>query len=108
MKIPNTIIQRYRDKTGWTQAAIRRDPFHRLQESEELFKKYGAQYGFDWLLLASFAYQESGLDQRARSAAGVGAEPVQYVRNIYQYYIAYKRVPAESEERKNARKAIFD
>jgi len=205
MKIPNTIIQRYRDKTGWTQAAIRRDPFHRLQETEELFKKYGKQYGFDWLLLASFAYQESGLDQRARSAAGavgimqilprtardkavgitnidklennihagtkylsvlrdsyfadeglddfeqtlftmagynagpnrinrmrkqaaergldpnrwfdnvelvvaagVGAEPVQYVRNIYQYYIAYNRVLTESEERKKARKPIFD
>jgi membrane-bound lytic murein transglycosylase MltF len=205
MKIPNTIIQRYRDKAGWTQGALERNPFHRLQETEGLFMKYGEQYGFDWLLLASFAYQESGLDQSARSAAGavgimqilprtaraknvgitdidnlennihagtkylsvlrntyfadagldpfqqtlfaiagynagpnrinrmrkqaaergldpdlwfhnvelvvaarVGAEPVQYVRNIYQYYIAYKRVLAESEERERARKPVFE
>ena len=205
MKIPNTIIKRYRDKTGWTRAALERDPFHRLQKTEGLFRKYGDQYGFDWLLLASFAYQESGLDQDARSAAGavgimqilprtaqdkaagiahidklennihagtkylsvlrntyfadegldtfdqtlftmagynagpnrinrmrkqaaergldpniwfdnvelvvasgVGSETVKYVRNIYQYYIAYKRVLAESEAREKARKPVFD
>jgi membrane-bound lytic murein transglycosylase MltF len=41
-------------------------------------------------------------------AAGVGSEPVQYVRNIYQYYIAYKRVLAESEEREKTRKPVYD
>jgi membrane-bound lytic murein transglycosylase MltF len=34
------------------------------------FKKYAARYGFDWLMLAAQGYQESGLDQGARSAAG--------------------------------------
>jgi len=205
MKIPNTIIRRYRDNTGWTRPALERNPFHRLQETEGLFKKYGNKYDFDWLLLAGFAYQESGLDQSARSAAGavgimqilpstardknvgitnidnlennihagtkylsvlrniyfadegldpfeqtlftmagynagpnrinkmrkraaergldpnlwfnnvelvvaagVGSEPVQYVRNIYQYYIAYKRVLFESEEREKVRKPAVD
>ena len=33
-------------------------------------------------------------------AAKVGLEPVQYVGNIYKYYIAYKRVLADLEEKK--------
>ena len=70
MKIPNIIIQRYRDNVDWIRPALKREPFERLQEIEGLFRKYGARYGFDWLLLASFAYQESRLDQRARSPVG--------------------------------------
>jgi membrane-bound lytic murein transglycosylase MltF len=35
-----------------------------------LFKKYGAMYGFDWMLLAAVAYQESGLNPLRRSPAG--------------------------------------
>ncbi len=70
MKIPNIIIQRYRDNADWVRPALKREPFDRLQEIEGLFRKYGARYGFDWLLLASFAYQESRLDQRARSPVG--------------------------------------
>ena len=42
----------------------------RLHETAALFKKYGAQYGLDWLLLAAQAYQESRLDQTLRSRAG--------------------------------------
>jgi membrane-bound lytic murein transglycosylase MltF len=36
-------------------------------------------------------------------AAEVGREPVRYVGNIYKYYIAYKRVLAELEARREAR-----
>lgn len=35
-----------------------------------LFRKYANQYGFDPLLVAAQAFQESGLDQRARSPEG--------------------------------------
>ena len=41
-----------------------------LVVSVELFKKYGDEYGFDPLLLAAQAYQESGLDQRKLSPSG--------------------------------------
>ena len=35
----------------------------KFDELSPLFKKYGKQYGFDWLLLAAQGYQESKLDQ---------------------------------------------
>jgi membrane-bound lytic murein transglycosylase MltF len=35
-----------------------------------LFRKYGARYGFDWMLLAAIAYQESGMDHTRRSPSG--------------------------------------
>jgi len=42
----------------------------RFLETVALFKKYGEEYGFDPLMLAAQAYQESGLDQRKLSARG--------------------------------------
>ena len=36
----------------------------------ELFKKYGAQYNVDWLLMAAQGYQESTLDQGVKSPVG--------------------------------------
>ena len=36
----------------------------------DIFKTYGRQYDFDWLLLAAQGYQESGLDQNKRSHVG--------------------------------------
>ena len=42
----------------------------RFEDTVALFRKYGAQYQFDYLMLAAQGYQESRLDQRARSHAG--------------------------------------
>ena len=42
----------------------------RFEATVALFRKYGAQYHFDYLMLAAQGYQESRLDQRARSHAG--------------------------------------
>ena len=36
----------------------------------ELFKKYGAQYELDYLLMAAQGYQESTLDQDVKSPVG--------------------------------------
>ena len=36
----------------------------------ELFKKYGAQYNVDYLLMAAQGYQESTLDQKVKSPVG--------------------------------------
>ena len=35
-----------------------------------LFRKYGSQYNIDWMLMAAQGYQESRLDQNARSRVG--------------------------------------
>ncbi|NUY02007.1 transglycosylase SLT domain-containing protein [Paraburkholderia youngii] len=42
----------------------------RFKQTVGLFEKYGAQYGFDPLLLAAQGYQESQLNQSARSHVG--------------------------------------
>lgn len=42
----------------------------RFEETIELFKKYGGKYSFDPLMLAAQGYQESKLDQNARSPVG--------------------------------------
>ena len=36
----------------------------------DLFQQYGEKFGFDWLMLISLAYQESGLDQSVKSQSG--------------------------------------
>jgi membrane-bound lytic murein transglycosylase MltF len=35
-----------------------------------MFRKYGAQYNLDWMLMAAQGYQESRLDQNAKSPVG--------------------------------------
>lgn len=42
----------------------------RFQQTLELFQKYGTQYGFDPLMLAAQGFQESQLNQQARSHVG--------------------------------------
>ncbi|HKU86697.1 MAG TPA: transglycosylase SLT domain-containing protein [Casimicrobiaceae bacterium] len=42
----------------------------RFEDTVALFRKYGAQYRFDPIMLAAQGYQESQLDQRARSHVG--------------------------------------
>ena len=42
----------------------------RFEQTIELFRRYGGQYGFDPVMLAAQGYQESKLDQEARSHVG--------------------------------------
>jgi membrane-bound lytic murein transglycosylase MltF len=44
--------------------------WRRFKETLALFEKYGSQYGFDPLMLAAQGYQESTLDQNAKSHVG--------------------------------------
>jgi len=44
--------------------------YKRFQTTLALFEKYGNQYGFDPLMLAAQGYQESQLNQSAKSAVG--------------------------------------
>lgn len=42
----------------------------KFQKTVEFFRKYGAQYDMDYLLMVAQGYQESLLDQNARSSVG--------------------------------------
>jgi len=44
--------------------------YKRFQQTVKIFEKYGKQYGFDPLMLAAQGYQESQLNQQARSHVG--------------------------------------
>jgi membrane-bound lytic murein transglycosylase MltF len=80
----NAFINEHRAATNFG-ATIRRHYFvdkrivkNALDENEarkfvvviDLFRRYGAQYNFDYLMIAAQAYQESQLDQSRRGAAG--------------------------------------
>lgn len=66
----NTLLRRYFQNTKWIANATSEQEVKKFKETTEFFKKYSGQYGFDWLLVAAQAYQESRLDQSARSASG--------------------------------------
>jgi membrane-bound lytic murein transglycosylase MltF len=68
--ITNIMINKYTKSIGWVRPALEREPFRRFEQLAGLFRTYGEQYDFDWLMLASFAFQESGFDQSARSHVG--------------------------------------
>jgi membrane-bound lytic murein transglycosylase MltF len=44
--------------------------WQRFEQTVELFRRYGDRYGFDPVMLAAQGYQESRLDQEARSHVG--------------------------------------
>lgn len=46
------------------------DDWRRFEATIALFKKYGERYNFDPLMLAAQGFQESGLDQQAKSQVG--------------------------------------
>jgi membrane-bound lytic murein transglycosylase MltF len=48
----------------------RSDDYKRFQQTVALFEKYGTQYHFDPLMLAAQGYQESQLNQNAKSPVG--------------------------------------
>jgi membrane-bound lytic murein transglycosylase MltF len=56
-------IQRLHNNVGGVE-------WRRFESTIGLFRKYGKQYGFDPLMLAAQGFQESRLDQKARSPSG--------------------------------------
>jgi membrane-bound lytic murein transglycosylase MltF len=66
----NILINRYLRDFNWAQNALAADDYKRFEEVSRIFMKYGEQYGFDFLMVAAQGYQESRLDQSARSRAG--------------------------------------
>jgi membrane-bound lytic murein transglycosylase MltF len=66
----NTIARRYLKETKWVLDATSREDLKRFDEMVKLFRQYGDQYSFPYLLLTAQAYQESGLNQELKSRVG--------------------------------------
>jgi membrane-bound lytic murein transglycosylase MltF len=66
----NVIERRYLQNLTFARNAATEGERRKLSNVVELFKKYGARYDLDYLLMAAQGYQESTLDQRAKSPVG--------------------------------------
>jgi membrane-bound lytic murein transglycosylase MltF len=66
----NTIERRYLDNVKYAKNAAADAERQKFQAVVDLFKKYGAQYNVDYLLMAAQGYQESTLDQDVKSPVG--------------------------------------
>ena len=66
----NVLERRYLQGTTFARNAAADQEQRKLQALTALFKKYGAQYDVDFLLMAAQGYQESTLDQGVKSPVG--------------------------------------
>jgi len=66
----NILINRYLKDFDWAKNALGESDYQRFQNVVGVFQTYGEQYGVDYLMVAAQGYQESRLDQNARSGAG--------------------------------------
>jgi membrane-bound lytic murein transglycosylase MltF len=197
----NSVIGRYAQSPKLLKNAVAPAELKKFQSTAALFQKYGSEYQMDYLLMMAQGFQESDLDQNAKSSVGavgimqlmpatgeqmkvgdihevepnvhagvkyirfmvdkyfvnepmddtnkvlfafaaynagpgrihalrqdaakkglnpnvwfnnvelvvasrIGMETVIYVANIYKYYVAYKLVALQEEERKKAKEAV--
>ena len=66
----NTLLRRYLQNTKWVKNATSDAEMKKYNLYVDFFKKYAAQYDFDYLMLVALSYQESQLDQDRRSPLG--------------------------------------
>ena len=66
----NVVERRYLQSVKYAKNAAADAERQKLQAVIELFKKYGAEYNVDYLLMAAQGYQESTLDHDVRSPVG--------------------------------------
>jgi len=64
------LLARYLKNTKWAKAATSSEELPKFERTVELFKKYGDRYDIDYLVLMAQGYQESELNQNARSPVG--------------------------------------
>jgi membrane-bound lytic murein transglycosylase MltF len=66
----NMLLRNYLKNTRWVKNAASEQEMQKFRQMVDLFKKYADQYQFDYLLLTAQGYQESALNQSARSPVG--------------------------------------
>lgn len=66
----NDVYKRYLQRPDRARCSGSRENHARVLPLIDLFRRYGEQYDFNWLMLAAQGYQESGLRQNRKSPAG--------------------------------------
>jgi membrane-bound lytic murein transglycosylase MltF len=66
----NIYFKRYYEENQWIKSPLLLDRDKKLLKYKDLLKKYADRYGFDWLLIAALAYQESTLDHSKKNKSG--------------------------------------
>ena len=66
----NILFKRYYENAKFVRNPTAREEREKLERVAGLFQKYAKTYGFDWLMIAAQAYQESGLDHARKSRVG--------------------------------------
>jgi membrane-bound lytic murein transglycosylase MltF len=66
----NTVIHHYWQSARTLRDATAGTELRKFRDTVELFRKYASRYDMDYLLMMAQGYQESRLDQQARSAVG--------------------------------------
>jgi membrane-bound lytic murein transglycosylase MltF len=66
----NMILQKYLKSTKWVKSATSQEELRKFQQTVALFRQYAARYDIDYLLVMAQAYQESQLNQQAKSRVG--------------------------------------
>jgi membrane-bound lytic murein transglycosylase MltF len=69
-KMRNQLFQKYLKSTKFAKEATSNEEIKKFERTIEFFRKYGDQYDMDYLLLMAQGYQESQLNQNAKSAVG--------------------------------------
>jgi len=64
------LVKKYAGSPRIVKSATSSSEIKKFEQTIEFFRKYGAQYDMDHLLMTAQGYQESLLDQNARSDAG--------------------------------------
>ncbi len=66
----NALIQKYGASTVMLKEATSVTAMKHFEETAATFRKYSSEYGMDYLLMMAEGYQESGLNQTAKSQVG--------------------------------------
>ncbi len=66
----NQLLQKYLKSTKYAKEATSKEEIAKFDRTVEFFRRYGDRYDLDYLLLMAQGYQESRLDQGAKSAVG--------------------------------------
>jgi membrane-bound lytic murein transglycosylase MltF len=66
----NTLLHKYLKSTKWAKEATSEAEIAKFERLIEFFRKYGDRYDMDYLLMMAQGYQESQLNQEAKSPVG--------------------------------------